>query len=302
MSSITSGVKIGLWPSRLRPCGAFSSSIATPLEDELALGRFERVVVVELLATDELRQRRRRAEAVDTELALHELGVGVGPLALDAVDPQRGDLATDVDLAVVHRVAEAVADVAADDLAAPLHHESGHRAGVAADDDRPALLVDAGPGADLPLDHDVAAAQRGAGERAGVALDDDDAGHHVLRHRPADAPVDLDLRPVDHAAAEVAEAAFEGDPAPGEDADRQRVTGAGLQDGDVGDALLVEQRAQLEIDLANRQITRVEARGGSVDLRDMGGGVIELDQPPGVELPGPAVGLSYLLHTITWLS
>ena len=52
-------------------------------------------------------------------------------------------LPADVDRAVVHRVAEAGADVAADDLAAALHHEAGHRAGVAEHDDRAALLVDA---------------------------------------------------------------------------------------------------------------------------------------------------------------
>src|SRR6202012_5799794 len=87
-------------------------------EDELALGGLERVVVVELLATDELRELRRRAETVDAELALDELGVGIGPLPFDAVDAERLDRAGHVQLAVVHRVAEAGADVAADDLPA----------------------------------------------------------------------------------------------------------------------------------------------------------------------------------------
>src|ERR1700761_7804695 len=150
MSSMTSGVKMLEWPSTLRATGAFSSAVAMEhplLEDELALGWLERVVVVELLAADELLQRRRRAQSVDAELALDELGVGVAPLAFDAVDAQRLDLAADVDGAVIHRVAQAGARVAADDLAAALHHEPGHGPGAAQGDDGAALLVDAGASA-----------------------------------------------------------------------------------------------------------------------------------------------------------
>src|ERR1700749_1025417 len=100
MSSITSGVKICECPRTLRAFGAFSSAMRNhPLEDELALGGLERVVVVELLATDELGELRRRAQIVDLELALDQLGVGVGPLTFDAVDAERLDLAGDVDLA-----------------------------------------------------------------------------------------------------------------------------------------------------------------------------------------------------------
>ncbi len=179
------------------------------LEHQLSLGRLEVVVVVEHLAADELLELRRRAEPVDAELPLDELGVGVRPLAGHAVDAERLDLAADVDRPVVHRVAEPGADVAADDLAAALHHEAGHRAGVAADDDRAALLVDARAGADAALHDEVAAADRRARQRAGVAVDHDDAGHHVLARRPADAARDVDLGPVDEAAAEVAEAALE---------------------------------------------------------------------------------------------
>ncbi len=43
------------------------------LEDELALARLERVVVVELLAADELLHLRRAAQPVDAELAFDEL-------------------------------------------------------------------------------------------------------------------------------------------------------------------------------------------------------------------------------------
>ena len=79
----------------------------------------------------------------------------------------------------------------------------------AADDDRAALLVDAGAGADVALAHEIAAAQGRAERRAGVLLDDDRAGQHVLGARPADAALDADVRTVDQAAAEVAEAALE---------------------------------------------------------------------------------------------
>src|SRR4051795_10701024 len=198
MSLMTSGVKIRLCPRTVRWEGAVSSAMGRPpLQDELALGGLEGVVVVELLAAHELLQLGRVAEAVDAELALDELGVRVGPLAGHAVDAERLDLAADVDGPVVHRVAQAGADVAEDDLAAALHHEPGHRAGAAADDDRPALLIDARAGADAAVDDEVAAADRGARERAGVAVDDDDARHHVLARRPADAALDVDLGPVD---------------------------------------------------------------------------------------------------------
>src|SRR6185503_2170330 len=136
MSLMTSGVKI-----RLRPRTSFlpgASSVMPPpgSENELALGRLERVVVVEHLAADELLELGRRAEPVDPELALDQLRVRIRPLAGHAVDPEGLDLARDVDRSVVHGVAEARADVAADDDPPALHHEAGHRAGRAADQDR----------------------------------------------------------------------------------------------------------------------------------------------------------------------
>src|SRR5262249_41566275 len=182
-------------------------------EHQLSLGGLEIVVVVELLAADELLELGRRAEAVDAELALDELRVGVRPLAGDAVDSERGDLAGDVDRAVVHRVAEAVTHVAAEDHPAALHHEARHHPGVADDDDGAALLVDHRSGDDAAVDDEVTAAERRPGQRARVPGDRDYAGHHVLAGRPADAAGDVDLGPVDEPAAEVAEAAGEGDAA-----------------------------------------------------------------------------------------
>src|SRR4051812_15607208 len=130
MSLMTSGVKMRERPRTVRREGAVSSAFATPswwsrsaprwdsamrsllLEHELALGGLEVVVVVELLAADELLQLRRRAQPVDAELALDELRVDVRPLARHAVDAERLHAPADVDRPVVHRVAEAGADVA----------------------------------------------------------------------------------------------------------------------------------------------------------------------------------------------
>src|SRR5438105_2994291 len=163
MSLMTSGVKIFERPRMLRCEGAVSSAT---LEHQLPFGRLEVVVVVEHLPADELLELRRRAEPVDAELPLDQLGVAVRPLAGHAVDPERLPLPADVDRAVVHRVAEARADVAAEDLPAPLHHEARHRAGVAEHDHGAAFLVDPGARADPALDHDVAAADRGRRQRA----------------------------------------------------------------------------------------------------------------------------------------
>src|SRR5215470_14374241 len=221
MSLITSGVKMLLCPRTALPPSSIVLTSGFRLsgsQDQLAFGGLEVVVVPELAPADELAERAGRLDPVDPQLAGQELVVVGGQLGIDAVHAQRGDLAADVDRAVVHRVAQAAAHVAADDLAAALQHEPGHRARVAADDDRAALLVDAGAGPDVAADHHVAAAQRRAGQRAGVLVADDHAGHHVLGRRPADPPLHVDLRAVDQPAAEVAEAAVDGDPAAGQDA------------------------------------------------------------------------------------
>src|SRR5262245_53673989 len=186
MSSMTSDVKMPLRPST---CLLESPSSIDPprgLEDELPLARLEAVVVPELPAAGELAERCGRLEAVHGQLAAEQLVVGRVQLRLDAVDAEAGDLAGDVDRAVVHGVAEALAGVAEDDLPAALHHEPGQQPGVAADQDGAALLVDAGPGADVTPDDEVAAAQGRAGQRPGVALDHHHAGHHVLAGRPPD--------------------------------------------------------------------------------------------------------------------
>src|SRR6266566_324090 len=274
MSLITSGVKMLLCPRTALPPSSIVLTLWCRLsEDQLA-------------PADELAERRGWLDPVDAQLPGEELVVVGGHLRLDAVHAQRRDLAADVDRAVVHRVAQAAAHVAADDLAAALEHEAGHHAGVPAHDDRAALLVDAGPGAHVAAHHHVAAAQRGAGQRAGVLVDDDDAGHHVLGHGPADPSGDVDLGPVDKPAAEVAEAAVDSDPAAGQDADREGVLGARVADGHVGDALVVDEAAQLEVDLPGGQLGRVEERGKPVlALLDNGhhGGLRDgLGQPAGV--------------------
>src|SRR5690348_754325 len=181
MSLITSGVKMLLRPRTARlPSSTVLIEVFAPsacrwphrrcvrrprhLQDELALGRLEVVVVPELPAADEFPERGLRLHAVDSQLAFQEFVVAGGELGLDAVDAQRGDLAADVDRAVVHGVAEPAAHVPADDLAAALQHEPCHHARIPADDDRAALPVDARARPDVAMDHQVAAAQCGAGQ------------------------------------------------------------------------------------------------------------------------------------------
>ena len=193
-------------------------------DHQLLLGRLERVVVVEDLAADELLELRRRAEPVDVELAVDELRVGVRPLAGDAVDPERLDLAGDVDRRRRTSSRRGPGPTSPQMIWRPrCIMKPFIEPASPADDDRAALLVDPRAGADAALDHEVAAAQRRARERAGVAVDDHDAAHHVLARRPADAALDVHLGPVDEPAREVAEAALERDLAPGQDPDAERV-------------------------------------------------------------------------------
>src|SRR6476619_745413 len=128
MSLITSGVKMRLCPSTFCREEVLSEGIASSsLENELPLGRLEVVVVVELLTAHELLELGRATEAVDAELALDVLRVGVGPLAGHEVDAERLHLPVHVDGAVVHGVAEGRSGVASDDLAAALHADASHR-------------------------------------------------------------------------------------------------------------------------------------------------------------------------------
>jgi hypothetical protein len=63
------------------------------------------------------------------------------------------------------------------------------------------------------------------------------------------------------------------------------VARAGVPHGDVADTALVDQPAQLEVDLAGRELAGVEDRPVAVDLGDSRDFVVELDQPAGV-VPG----------------
>ena len=85
--------------------------------------------------------------------------------------------------------------------------------------------------------------------------------------------------------------------------DAERVARAGVADGHLAHALLVEQAAQLEVDLARRQVVRVEAGAVAVDLGDARDRLVELDEPARVEarLAAGAVD-GYRVHTITSLS
>src|SRR6266536_2345177 len=97
----------------------------------------------------------------------------------------------------------------------------------------------------------------------------------------ADQPTALKLnhRAVDQAAAKVAETAVEREPAAGEDADAEGMLRAGVEDSHVLHSFLVEQPAQLEIDLARCQALRIEDGSVAVELRDVRDRVVGLDQP-----------------------
>ena len=107
----------------------------------------------------------------------------------------------------------------------------------------------------------------------------------------------MDLGPVDHAAPEVAEAAVERDLAAREDADAERVLRARVEHGDVFDAPLVEQPAQLEVDLARRQVLCVEDGLLAVDVGDLENRVVDLDKPARVVRDHALAGQR--VHTIT---
>src|SRR5262245_27348957 len=219
------------------------------LQNDLLLGRLEVVVVPQLLAGHDLGEVLdpvRRLETVEPELALQPLHLEVGHLAFDRIDAEPGDLAADIDGAVIHGIAEVLAGIAQDDHAPALHHEAAERAGAPADQDGAALLVDADARADIALADQVAAADRGAEGRAGVLLDHHLAREHVLRAGPADAAGDGDVRPVDQAAAEITEAALDVQVEPLQQADRDAVLGAGIVHHD-GAVALAHQLAELEV-------------------------------------------------------
>src|SRR4051794_1633548 len=104
MSSMTSCVQILLWYMRCSPA---------PSERDLALEGLEIVVVVELAAGHDLAPRAGVLEAVVLERLTQPEVVELVRLLEQRVDAERGDLAGDEDLAVVHRVARGAADVAA---------------------------------------------------------------------------------------------------------------------------------------------------------------------------------------------
>src|SRR5207248_4428769 len=114
---------------------------------------------------------------------------------------------------------------------------------------------------------------------------------------PADPALDVHLRPVDQAAAEVPQAAVERDLAAGEDGHAERVLRARVAHRHLLDALLVEQPAQLQVDLACGHRMRVELGRFAVDLGDPEHGGVGLDQSPRVV--GDAAFAHYRVHTST---
>jgi hypothetical protein len=75
------------------------------------------------------------------------------------------------------------------------------------------------------------------------------------------------------------------------------VTGGRIADGYLPHALLVEQPAQLAVDLPGGELTRVKLGTLAVDLGDLRHAAVELDEPAGVV--GGAVLGGYRVQTIT---
>src|ERR1700759_4497522 len=104
MSLIASGVKVRVLPRTALPSASIEVTGGPPLrasrwrrsQDELAFGRLEAVVVPELAPAHELAERPWRLDPVDPELAAQQFVVGGSQPGLDAVHPERGDLAAHV--------------------------------------------------------------------------------------------------------------------------------------------------------------------------------------------------------------
>ena len=83
-----------------------------------------------------------------------------------------------------------------------------------------------------------------------------------------------------------------------QDADTERVLGARVADRHLAHAELVDEPAQLEVDLSRGQVAGIEARPVAVDLGRAGDALVELDQSAGIE----PCRRGYRVHTITSLS
>src|SRR5512134_105103 len=276
MSLMTSGVKIWLLP-RMKRCasaGAFVLFLSfLPLllvfiaparllasQHQFLFRRLEIVVVPQLLAGDDLAEGADPLlgqELVAAELGLEPALVELGHGAPHRIDTEALRLAGDIDRAVIHGVAEIFAGIAADHHAPALHHEAGEGAGIAADDDGAPLHVDAGARADIAAADEIAAADGGAELRAGILLDQDGSAHHVLGAGPADASRDPHIRSVDQAAAEIAERAVDDEIEPVQDADRDRMLGAGIADDD-GAVAVLHQFADAQVDGVGGEIRGVD--------------------------------------------
>src|SRR4029453_14707033 len=99
-----------------------------------------------------------RLDVVQAELPLEPSLVEIGhgpPYRIDAEARRRPG---NIDRAVIHGVAEILAGVAADHHAPALHHEAGEGAGIAADADISAFLVDPRARADIAAADEIATA------------------------------------------------------------------------------------------------------------------------------------------------
>src|SRR5262249_50514585 len=115
------------------------------LKNQLLFAGFKVVVIPELLAGDDLLDVIDAAlwiHVVDFELPREPFAIERGHFSRHSVDAERTRFTTQIDRSVVHGVAEVLSRVTEDHHAAALHHEAGEGTGIAAHNDRAALLID----------------------------------------------------------------------------------------------------------------------------------------------------------------
>src|SRR5262245_48212391 len=289
MSLMTSGVKIWLLPRMNLSDSAGALTLPPSLlpflpffivsaqllasQHQFLFRRLEIVVIPQLLAGDDLAEGADTAigqQLVAAELVLEPALVEIGDRAPHGIDPEALRLAGDIDRAVIHGIAEVLAGIAADHHAPALHHEAGEGAGIAADDDRSAFLIDARARADIAAANEIPAADGGTELRARVLLYQDRPAHHIFGAGPADPARDPHIRPVEQAAAEIAERAVDSEIEPIQDADRDRMLGAGIADDDCAVAV-PHQFANAQVDGFGLEIARVDLGAlVEIDLEGVG--------------------------------
>ena len=186
-----------------------------------------------LAGVDDLAEGALEGDLVAIEEFAHAVEVGGGGVRQLGVRAQGSHLAADEDFAARHVLADALAGIAQDDDAPAIHHVAGHEVGVAGAAEGARLHHLAGARADIAVDHDLGAADRDSGDGAGVAAHRDGAGVHVVAQAPAGVVVHHEARLVGEAGAEIACRAAHAHRDRVDQADADMVARVGIDDLDV---------------------------------------------------------------------